>query len=173
MLLKVGDNITTDHIMPAGAKVLPLRSNIPAIAEFVFAAVDPEFAERARSGRAAASSSAAQLRPGLEPRARGARADVPGRAGGDRQVLRPHPPGEPDQLRHPAADLREARPTTTASSQGERVRIDLADLDRGAATLARDNGERILLTHQLGARDLEVVRAGGALAHARGRMVQP
>ena len=53
------------------------------------------------------------------------------------------------------------------------MRLDLADLDLGAATLVRDNGERIALTHQLGARDLEVVRAGGALAHARGRMVQP
>jgi len=40
VLLKVGDNITTDHIMPAGAKVLPLRSNIPAISEFVFEKVD-------------------------------------------------------------------------------------------------------------------------------------
>jgi aconitase A len=49
VLLKVGDDITTDHIMPAGAKVLPLRSNIPAIAEHVFAAVDPEFAARART----------------------------------------------------------------------------------------------------------------------------
>jgi len=48
VLLKVGDNITTDHIMPAGAKVLPLRSNIPAISEFVFAGVDPEFPKRAR-----------------------------------------------------------------------------------------------------------------------------
>jgi aconitate hydratase len=47
-LLKVGDNITTDHIMPAGAKVLPLRSNIPAISEFVFMRVDPTFPERAR-----------------------------------------------------------------------------------------------------------------------------
>ncbi len=48
VLLKVGDNITTDHIMPAGAKILPLRSNIPAIAEYVFARVDPQFVERAR-----------------------------------------------------------------------------------------------------------------------------
>ena len=47
-LLKVGDNVTTDHIMPAGAKILPLRSNIPAISEYVFSAVDPEFAQRAR-----------------------------------------------------------------------------------------------------------------------------
>ena len=43
VLLKVGDNITTDHIMPAGAKVLPLRSNIPAISEHVFERLDPDF----------------------------------------------------------------------------------------------------------------------------------
>ncbi|MHB9106468.1 MAG: aconitate hydratase [Armatimonadota bacterium] len=49
VLLKVGDNITTDHIMPAGAKVLPLRSNIPAISEFVFERVDPTFVERAKT----------------------------------------------------------------------------------------------------------------------------
>ena len=48
VLLKVGDNITTDHIMPAGAKVLPLRSNIPKIAEFVYYQVDPEFPKRAK-----------------------------------------------------------------------------------------------------------------------------
>ncbi|MBR3639944.1 MAG: aconitate hydratase, partial [Clostridia bacterium] len=45
--LKVGDNITTDHIMPAGAKILPLRSNIPAISKHCFVACDPEFPERA------------------------------------------------------------------------------------------------------------------------------
>jgi aconitate hydratase len=48
LLLKVGDNITTDHIMPAGAQVLPLRSNIPAIAEYVFWRVDPDFVKRAQ-----------------------------------------------------------------------------------------------------------------------------
>ncbi|MBY9006845.1 MAG: aconitate hydratase [Candidatus Lokiarchaeota archaeon] len=47
VLLKVGDNITTDHIMPAGAKILPLRSNIPAISEYVFSVIDPEFPKRA------------------------------------------------------------------------------------------------------------------------------
>ncbi|TXT65084.1 MAG: 2,3-dimethylmalate dehydratase large subunit [Promethearchaeota archaeon] len=47
ILLKVGDNITTDHIMPAGAKILPLRSNIPAISEFVFNVIDPNFSHRA------------------------------------------------------------------------------------------------------------------------------
>ena len=48
VLLKVGDNITTDHIMMAGSKVLPLRSNIPAISEFVFYSTDPTFPKRAR-----------------------------------------------------------------------------------------------------------------------------
>jgi len=41
--LKVGDNITTDTIMPAGSRVLPLRSNIPALSEFVFSQIDPDF----------------------------------------------------------------------------------------------------------------------------------
>jgi aconitate hydratase len=48
VLLKVGDNISTDHILPAGARVLPLRSNIPAISEFVFERVDPSFSQRAK-----------------------------------------------------------------------------------------------------------------------------
>lgn len=48
ILLKVGDNITTDHIMPAGAKILPLRSNIPAISQYVFSGVDPDFPRRAK-----------------------------------------------------------------------------------------------------------------------------
>jgi len=56
VLLKVGDNITTDHIMPAGARILPLRSNIPAISEFVFERVDPSFAQRAREASQPAES---------------------------------------------------------------------------------------------------------------------
>ena len=47
--LKVGDNITTDHIMPAGAKILPLRSNIPKISEHCFAVCDEKFPERAKA----------------------------------------------------------------------------------------------------------------------------
>ena len=46
--LKVGDNITTDHIMPAGAKILPLRSNIPAISQHCFTICDEQFPSRAK-----------------------------------------------------------------------------------------------------------------------------
>ena len=54
VVLKVGDNITTDHIMPAGNKVLPYRSNIPAISRFVFEQVDPGFPDRAAAAGAGA-----------------------------------------------------------------------------------------------------------------------
>ena len=48
-VLKVGDNITTDHIMPAGAKILPYRSNIPYLSKFCFEVCDPAFPERAKA----------------------------------------------------------------------------------------------------------------------------
>ncbi|MBR4295837.1 MAG: aconitate hydratase [Clostridia bacterium] len=48
LVLKVGDNITTDHIMPAGTKILPYRSNVPKLSEFCFTVCDPEFPERAK-----------------------------------------------------------------------------------------------------------------------------
>ncbi len=51
VLLVVGDNITTDHIMPAGADILPLRSNVPALSEHVFTRVDPTFPARARAAQ--------------------------------------------------------------------------------------------------------------------------
>ena len=49
LVLKVGDDITTDHIMPAGTKVLPYRSNVPKLSEFCFTVCDPTFPERAKT----------------------------------------------------------------------------------------------------------------------------
>ena len=49
LVLKVGDNITTDHIMPAGAKILPYRSNIPHLSQYCFGVCDPAFPDRAKS----------------------------------------------------------------------------------------------------------------------------
>jgi len=51
VIIKVGDNITTDAIMPAGNKVLPYRSNIPAISRFVFEQIDPDFSTRAQANQ--------------------------------------------------------------------------------------------------------------------------
>ncbi|BDB29697.1 hypothetical protein CTP10_R71120 (plasmid) [Cupriavidus sp. P-10] len=52
LLLKVGDNISTDDIMPAGARVLPYRSNIPAISDFVYEQLDEHYVQRARAAGA-------------------------------------------------------------------------------------------------------------------------
>ncbi len=49
LILKVGDNITTDHIMPAGTKILPYRSNVPKLSEFCFTVCDKTFPERAKA----------------------------------------------------------------------------------------------------------------------------
>jgi len=49
MVLKVGDNITTDHIMPAGAKILPYRSNIPHLSRYCFEVCDETFPDRAKT----------------------------------------------------------------------------------------------------------------------------
>ncbi|MCQ2406896.1 MAG: hypothetical protein MJ067_06770, partial [Oscillospiraceae bacterium] len=48
VILKVGDNITTDHIMPAGSKILPFRSNVPKLSAFCFEVCDPSFSQRAK-----------------------------------------------------------------------------------------------------------------------------
>jgi aconitate hydratase len=49
LLLALGDNITTDDILPAGARILSLRANIPAISRYIFSRVDPHFADRAQA----------------------------------------------------------------------------------------------------------------------------
>ncbi len=51
ILLKTGDNVTTDHILPAGNEILPLRSNIPAISEFAFSRIDKTFAKRCKEAK--------------------------------------------------------------------------------------------------------------------------
>ncbi len=51
VLAKFGDNITTDDIMPAGAKILPLRSNIPEISKYIFSKLDPEFYKKATEAK--------------------------------------------------------------------------------------------------------------------------
>jgi aconitate hydratase len=54
IILKVGDNISTDTIMPAGARVLPLRSNVEAISEFVYSQLNPDFHKEAKAAGSAA-----------------------------------------------------------------------------------------------------------------------
>ena len=107
--LKVGDNVTTDDILPAGSQILPLRSNLPAISQYAFTRLDPEFPQRVKGRGEGAVVGGRELRPGVVPGARRPGAPVPGGEGQAGEDLCPHPPGQPDQLRHPAPDLRKPR----------------------------------------------------------------
>jgi aconitate hydratase len=167
VLIVVGDDITTDHIMPAGAKVLPLRSNIPAIAEFVFAAVDPAFPARAKAagtgfvvgGRNYGQGSSRE-HAALAPMYLGVRAVIA------KSFARIHMANLVNFGILPLTFALEDDYDRVA--QGARARLDLADLDLGEASLAV-GGAQIPLKHQLSPRDLEIVRAGGALAHVKAR----
>ena len=109
ILLKMPDDVSTDEIMPAGARVLPYRSNLPKIAEFSFERIDPTYVARARAiaqaGRACGDRRQ-ELWPGLLARACRRRAALSRSKNGGREKLRPHPSAKPHQLRNSAAAVR-------------------------------------------------------------------
>ncbi len=107
VLLKVGDNVTTDHIMPAGARILPLRSNIPAISEFVFERVDPTFPQRAKEagqsivvGGSNYGQGSSREHAALAPMYLGLKAVIV-------KIVCPHPLEQPHKLRYCSLDVRE------------------------------------------------------------------
>lgn len=166
LLLKVGDNITTDHIMPAGAKVLPYRSNIPKISEFCFEVVDETFAARAAAagsgvivGGSNYGQGSSREHAALAPLHLGIRAVVA------KSFARIH-----------AANLVNAGilPLVFADpqdydrlEQGERLVIE--DIHGGlqSGTLLMQAGEkRVALKVELAERQKEILLAGGLLRYA-------
>ncbi len=112
-LLKMEDNITTDHIIPATQDILMYRSNVPKLSEFTLSRVDDTFAERALEADGGVLVAGENYGQGSS-REHAACADVPGYRDRPRTELRPHPQGEPVQLRYRSAhhrrgDLREDR----------------------------------------------------------------
>ena len=105
VVIKLGDKVSTDDISPAGAAVLVFRSNIPAISEFCFKYVDADFVARAKAAGRGIIVGGETYGQGSS---REAAATGPMYLGvrGDREVLRPYPPDEPDQLGRRAAHLR-------------------------------------------------------------------
>jgi aconitate hydratase len=164
VLLKVGDNITTDHIMPAGAKILPLRSNIPAISEHVFETVDPSFPQRARQagtgfvvGGNNYGQGSSREHAALAPMHLGVRAVI------TKSFARIHQANLVNFGIVPLVFANEE--DYDRIEQGDKVTLDLSRLEKGA-TLIKGR-EKIPLTHELGERDLTVIRAGGSLLYAR------
>lgn len=179
ILLKVGDHVTTDHIMPAGAKVLPLRSNVPALAEFVFEAVDPTFAKRAKAagggfiiGGVNYGQGSSREHAALAPMFLGVKAVI------TKSFARIHLANLINFGIVPLTFVNEA--DYDRFEQGDEVEIDVTGLKAGSeagpgagsggAALTLKNKTRgfdASLTHSLSERDIALIRAGGALAYAK------
>ena len=168
VLIRLGDDITTDHIMPAGAKVLPLRSNLPAISEYVFHMVDEGFPSRAKNsgggfivaghnyGQGSSREHAA-----LAPRYLGVKAVLV------QSFARIHLANLINFGILPltfvdAADYEKVQ-------AGDELILDIRGLALGQALQLRDvtQGVEIAVQPQLASeRDLELIRKGGALSWA-------
>ena len=171
ILLKVGDNITTDHIMPAGAKVLPLRSNIPAMAEHVFEAVDPDFSKRAKEngggiilGGENYGQGSSREHAALAPMYLGVKAVI------TKSFARIH---RQNLINFGILPLKlvDASDYDLINQMDDAEIQNVAEgLKSGATTfdlLDRTAGRIIKLTHDLSGREVEVVLAGGRLNYIR------
>ena len=169
LTLKVGDNITTDHIMPAGAKILPYRSNVPKLSEFCFTVCDETFPQRAKAagrsiivGGANYGQGSSREHAALVPMYLGVRAVVA------KSFARIH-----------AANLINygILPLTFVNAddydrltQGDNLTISgiFAGLESGKFTLTdRTTGETFALACELSPRQREILRDGGLLAYTR------
>ena len=165
VLLNLGDDISTDEIMPAGQKVLPYRSNIPAISKFVFAAIDEEFPRRCQdagvgfvvAGRNYGQGSSRE-HAALAPRYLGLRAVVV------ESLARIHKQnlvnyGILPLLFSDGADRRKLEKGTLLKLSGIRKAVESAD--RIVAQLG--GGEELSLKLELNERDRRILLAGGRI----------
>jgi len=172
VLLKTGDNITTDHIMPAGAKILPLRSNLPKISEYVFEAVDPQFPARAKEsgggfvvGGENYGQGSSREHAALAPMFLGVKAVIV------KSFARIH-----------LANLINfgILPLTFANAsdydkvdQGDQLELDISNLSK-PKLVNKTRGASIPVTTQLTSeRDFDLIKAGGALNFAADKAAPP
>lgn len=169
LVLKVGDNITTDHIMPAGAKILPYRSNIPYLSQFCFGVCDKSFPERAKAagesivvGGVNYGQGSSREHAALVPLYLGVRVVI------TKSFARIH-----------IANLINAgiMPLTFKNpddydklNQGDSLSIDgvFAGMDSGEMTLVNETtGDRIPLVCSYTQRQKDILKAGGLLSYTK------
>jgi aconitate hydratase len=170
--LKVGDNITTDHIMPAGSQVLPPRSNIPAISRFVFAVLDPKFPERCREIAPAAvvggdnyGQGSSREHAALAPRYLGVRIKIA------KSFARIH---RANLINFGIVPLTFADPADYDRLQAgdviELPGLKAAILAGGEDIEAQVAGRALRLVLQASPRDRQLLAGGGLLGHIKGRL---
>ena len=168
LVLKVGDNITTDHIMPAGAKVLPYRSNIPKMSEFCFEVCDPDFPARAKAagsgiilGGSNYGQGSSREHAALVPMYLGIRAVVA------KSFARIHVANLINAGILPLTFENEA--DYDKFTQGDKLTISgiLEGMDTGFVTMKNETGEQARLHCNLTQRQKEILLAGGLLEYTR------
>ena len=174
VVIRLGDNITTDHIMPAGAEILALRSNIPAISEHVFVRVDPDFVKRARAvseeggngvivagenyGQGSSREHAA-----LAPRHLGIRAVIA------LSMARIHRANLVNFGILPLVFVN--REDYAKVAQGADIRIPLTEITPGGVTNIEIAGVGVLpVRNDLSAAELDIIRSGGLLNAVKEKM---
>jgi len=164
--LKVGDNITTDHIMPAGAAIMALRSNIPAIAEHVFTKVDPEFVGRIRAlgggfilGGENYGQGSSREHAALAPRHLGVRAVIV------KSLARIHRANLVNFGILPLLLVNKDDYETLAQGVGLTIP---ADIKPGMPVdILVEGGAKVTVTNDLTAKELEIIQSGGLLNTVR------
>ena len=169
--LKVGDNITTDHIMPAGAKILPLRSNIPAISQHCFTVCDEDFPRRAKNmgksiivGGSNYGQGSSREHAALAPLYLGIKAVLV------KSFARIHRANLINAGILPLTFVNEA--DYDKISQGDEIAIDnvRADIEAGKSQLTVKNkttGDEIAVLCELTGRTKDIILAGGLLDYTR------
>ena len=169
--LKVGDNITTDHIMPAGAKILPLRSNIPAISQHCFTVCDEDFPRRAKNmgksiivGGSNYGQGSSREHAALAPLYLGIKAVLV------KSFARIHRANLINAGILPLTFVNEA--DYDKISQGDEIAIEnvRADIEAGKTQLTVKNkttGDEIAVLCELTGRTKDIILAGGLLDYTR------
>ncbi|MCF7888807.1 MAG: hypothetical protein K9L78_01685, partial [Victivallales bacterium] len=166
-VLKTGDNITTDHIMPAGAKILPLRSNVPEISKHVFEVIDPDFPERAKAagtgiiiGGENYGQGSSREHAALAPMYLGIRAKLV------KSFARIH---LANLINFGIMPLTFKNPDDYDSiDQGDKLEIDLNTIRTGEVEVRNiTKGTAFKAEHQLSDREIDIVKAGGALGYVK------
>ena len=174
VVIRLGDNITTDHIMPAGAEILALRSNLPAISEHVFVRVDPDFVKRARAVSEAGGTGvivagenygqgSSREHAALAPRHLGIRAVIA------LSMARIHRANLVNFGILPLVFVN--REDYAKVAQGADIRIPLTEITPGGVTNIEIAGVGVLpVRNDLSAAELDIIRSGGLLNAVKEKM---
>ncbi|MCF8085309.1 MAG: aconitate hydratase [Desulfohalobiaceae bacterium] len=170
VLLKTEDDITTDHILPGGPEVTALRSNVPAISEYVFQRVDPEFVARARNygqgiivGGENYGQGSSREHAALAPRYLGVRVVLA------KSLARIH---RANLINFGILPLIfQSKADYARLEQGENIGLASSDLVPGGAVELHlpDRGDRFQAVNDLSRQELDIVLAGGRLEYVRSK----